>query len=161
MNMIKIQYMKPFFSKVHERKLRLIFAYQYFSIIKEDEAYHFIPVEGKEIVVNLDKMQVENLSEIFVFQRGSKFIRLPLYQLLLVSNIYDHLTPIIEREAKGESVGIVPRKEPGCENEVTDETLKVVGEIELNNLRKLIDESLDAGNEELFLKLSSMLPEFS
>ena len=94
--MIHVQFMKPFYTKVSGTKLRLVFAYQYFSITKDDEVFHFIPIEGKEMVVNLNTMQVENLSEVFVFQRGNRFIRLPLYQLLLISNVHDHLMPLLE-----------------------------------------------------------------
>ena len=48
------------------------------------------------MIVDLNTMQVENLSEVFVFQRGNRFVRLPLYQLLLVSNVHEHLMPLIE-----------------------------------------------------------------
>jgi len=81
---IKVQFMKPFYSKVTGSTLRLVFAYQYLSIIKDDELYAFVPVEGKEIHFNLESQQVENLSDVFVFQRGNRFIRMPIYQLMLV-----------------------------------------------------------------------------
>ena len=63
---------------------------------KGDEIFHFIPSEGKEIVINIKSLQVENLGEVFVFQRGNRFIRLPLYQLLLISDLHTHLNMIIE-----------------------------------------------------------------
>src|SRR5690606_8919276 len=92
--------------------LRLVFAYQYFSIMKDNELFHFVPIEGKEIIVNIKTMQIENLSEIFVFQRGNRFLRLPLYQLLLISNIHEHLAPILEEAAnKSETTNIVPHGE--------------------------------------------------
>lgn len=94
--MIHVQYMKPFYTKASGETLRLVFAYQYFSIMKDNELFHFVPIEGKEIIVNIKTMQIENLSEIFVFQRGNRFLRLPLYQLLLISNIHEHLAPILE-----------------------------------------------------------------
>lgn len=94
--MLTVQRMKPFLMSQEDFRLRLVFAYQYFSIIKGEEVFQFIPSEGKEIVVNLKSLQVENLGEIFVFQRGSRFIRLPLYQLLLISDLHVHLSTILE-----------------------------------------------------------------
>ena len=145
--MIHVQYMRPFYTKVTGTKLRLVFAYQYFSIMKEDEAFHFIPIEGKEIVVNLNTMQVENLSEVFVFQRGNRFIRLPLYQLLLVSNVHDHLMPILDSAANNGEIETKPMEE------FDEETLKVIKYLENENLSRLIDDALLERNEELFYNL--------
>ena len=94
--MLSVQRMTPFFTRKEEFRLRLVFAYQYFSISKGDEIFHFIPSEGKEIVINIKSLQVENLGEVFVFQRGNRFIRLPLYQLLLISDLHMHLNTILE-----------------------------------------------------------------
>ena len=44
----------------------------------------------------MKSLQVENLGEVFVFQRGSRFIRLPLYQLLLISDLHERLNTILE-----------------------------------------------------------------
>ena len=94
--MLSVQRMTPFFTSQEDFRLRLVFAYQYFSIIKGGEVYQFVPSEGKEIVVNIKSLQVENLGEVFVFQRGNRFIRLPLYQLLLISDLHLHLSSILE-----------------------------------------------------------------
>lgn len=145
--MIHVQYMKPFYTKVTGSKLRLVFAYQYFSIMKEDEAFHFIPIEGKEIIVNLNTMQVENLSEVFVFQRGNRFIRLPLYQLLLVSNVHDHLMPLLESAASS-----VPKQAEDSEN-FDKETLEVIHFLERENLSRLIDNALLERDEAAFYNL--------
>lgn len=145
--MIHVQYMKPFYTKVTGTKLRLVFAYQYFSIMKDEEAFHFIPIEGKEIVVNLNTMQVENLSEVFVFQRGNRFIRLPLYQLLLVSNVHEHLSPILDNVATN-SQEVSAHLE-----EFDEETIEVIRELEKENLTRLIDSALLDRNEELFYSL--------
>ena len=148
--MIHVQYMRPFYTKVTGSKLRLVFAYQYFSIMKEDEAFHFIPIEGKEIVVNLNTMQVENLSEVFVFQRGNRFIRLPLYQLLLVSNVHDHLMPILDSAASN-----VELEPPTASNEFDEETLQVINYLENENLTRLIDDALLDKDEDMFYNLLS------
>lgn len=139
--------MKPFYTKVSGAKLRLVFAYQYFSIMKDEEIYHFIPIEGKEMIVNLNTMQVENLSEVFVFQRGNRFIRLPLYQLLLVSNVHEHLMPILESSA----VNVQPVKVEM--NEIDEEILSLIQSLEEENLSRLIDNALADRNEALFYDL--------
>ena len=146
--MIQVQYMKPFYTKVSEKKLRLVFAYQYFSIVKDQELYHFVPVEGKEMIINLDSKQIENLSEIFVFQRGNHFIRLPLYQLLLISNVHEHLTPILEKASIHDDANhLTPKTDGDLEIE------KMINQFEEENLNRLIDQALEARDEERFYAL--------
>ena len=146
--MIQVQFMKPFYTKTSGTKLRLVFAYQYFSITKDEEIFHFIPIEGKEMIVDLNTMQVENLSEVFVFQRGNRFVRLPLYQLLLVSNVHEHLMPIIESVSSH-----VKPVQPEVVNEFNEEVESIVRALEEDNLARLIDDALEARNEALFHNL--------
>ncbi|MCH7320591.1 IDEAL domain-containing protein [Solibacillus sp. MA9] len=143
--MIQVQFMKPFYTKLNGSKLRLVFAYQYFSITKDDEIFHFIPIEGKEMIVDLNTLQVENLSEVFVFQRGNRFVRLPLYQLLLVSNVHDHLMPIIENV----STHVKPSQAEVL-YKFDEEVEGIVRVLEEENLSRLIDNALEARNEALF-----------
>ena len=148
MDMIQVQFMKPFYTKISGTKLRLVFAYQYFSITKDDEIFHFIPIEGKEMIVDLGTMQVENLSEVFVFQRGNRFVRLPLYQLLLVSNVHDYLMPIIESAAPNQHQ---VKLQEG--NKFNEEVEGILREIEEANLARLIDDALASRNKKLFQHL--------
>ncbi|WP_274309128.1 IDEAL domain-containing protein [Solibacillus daqui] len=143
--MIQVQFMKPFYTKLNGSKLRLVFAYQYFSITKDDEIFHFIPIEGKEMIVDLNTLQVENLSEVFVFQRGNRFVRLPLYQLLLVSNVHDHLMPIIDNV----STHVKPSQAEVL-YKFDEEVEGIVRVLEEENLSRLIDNALEARNEALF-----------
>lgn len=143
--MIQVEFMKPFYTKMTGTKLRLVFAYQYFSITKEEEVFHFIPIEGKEIIVDLNSMQVENLSEVFVFQRGNRFVRLPLYQLLLVSNVHEYLLPIIENVSDK-----VKPSENELVQEFNEEVESIVRTLEEHNLSRLIDDALESRNEALF-----------
>ena len=148
--MIQVQFMKPFYTKVSGKTLRLVFAYQYFSIVKDDELYHFVPVEGKEMIVDLETKQIENLSEIFVFQRGNRFIRLPLYQLLLISNVHEHLTPILDKATTHEETDNIKPKE-----EIESEMQKMIRELEEQNLERLIDQALETRDEKSFYELAS------
>lgn len=146
--MIHVQFMKPFYTKVAGEKLRLVFAYQYFSITKDDEIFHFIPIEGKEMIIDLNTMQIENLSDVFVFQRGNRFIRLPLYQLLLVSNVHEHLMPILDNA----SVAVQPTI-PTAKAEFNEEVDNIVRALEEENLERLIDDALAKRDEDLFYHL--------
>lgn len=146
--MIQVQFMKPFYTKVSGKTLRLVFAYQYFSIVKDDELYHFVPVEGKEMIIDLETKQIENLSEIFVFQRGNRFIRLPLYQLLLISNVHEHLSPILEKASNNEdTLNILPS------DKEESEVQKMIRLLEEQNLNRLIDQALEARDEKRFYEL--------
>lgn len=140
--MILVQLMKPFYTKYEGNSIKMVFAYQYFSIRKDDELFHFIPVEGKEIILNAQTLQVENLSEVFVFQKGNRFIRLPLYQLLLVSDIHTHLQTILEEANQ------IDTQEGSIEG--TEEVIKLLEE---QNLERMFDFALKMRDEELFNKL--------
>lgn len=146
--MLKIRRIEPFYTKRDGDRLKLVFAYQYFSIVKDDELFHFIPVEGKEIIINLQTLQIENLSDVFVFQKGSRFIRLPLYQLLLVSNIHDHLQIILnDLELKDETKQVFEA--------VSEEVNELLDDLEESNRLRMIDYALEERNIELFNELTS------
>lgn len=148
MIMLKIRRIEPFYTKRDGDRLKLVFAYQYFSIVKDDELFHFIPVEGKEIIINLQTLQIENLSDVFVFQKGSRFIRLPLYQLLLVSNIHDHLQIILnDLELKDETKQVFEA--------VSEEVNELLDDLEESNRLRMIDYALEERNIELFNELTS------
>ncbi|GEK31959.1 hypothetical protein KZO01_22680 [Kurthia zopfii] len=145
--MLKIRKIEPFYTKRDGDCLKLVFAYQYFSILKDDELFHFIPVEGKEIIIDLKTLQIENLSDVFVFQKSSRFIRLPLYQLLLVSNIHDHLQIILnDLELEKETNSAFAT--------INDETKTLMYELEEQNRLRMIDVALDTRNRELFDELT-------
>ncbi|WP_374963868.1 transcriptional regulator [Lysinibacillus sp. RS5] len=144
--MMQVQYMKPFYTKITGDKLRLVFAYQYFSILKENEIFHFIPIEGKEMIINLNTQQIENLSEVFVFQKGNRFIRLPLYQLLLITNVHEHLAPILENATPKPQLPLVSSVTVG-------EVDQLVTELEQKNYDYLIDQALLDNDKVLFFDL--------
>ncbi|MFC5604852.1 transcriptional regulator [Sporosarcina koreensis] len=143
--MLSVQRMTPFFTSQEDFRLRLVFAYQYFSIIKGGEVYQFVPSEGKEIVVNVKSLQVENLGEVFVFQRGSRFIRLPLYQLLLISDLHLHLASILEGTLN---------LELEMPEDIVQEAAELLKEIEADNRLRMIDYALETNNRSLFTQLT-------
>lgn len=145
--MLHVKMMKPFYIKKENHLVKFVFAYQYLSIMKDDELFHFIPVEGKEIIVNTNTFQVENLSEVFVFQKGNRFIRLPLYQLLLVSDIHMHLQSILQ----GENTGIADIPDKG-----KTEAMEVIEELEHGNIERMIDYALESRDEGMFQELIAL-----
>ncbi|GKV57424.1 hypothetical protein NCCP2222_33710 [Sporosarcina sp. NCCP-2222] len=149
--MLSVQRMMPFFTSQEDFRLRLVFAYQYFSIIKGGEVYQFVPTEGKEIVINMKSLQVENLGEVFVFQRGTRFLRLPLYQLLLISDLHLHLTSMLEGTFN------VEMKIPEV---VVEETKNIVAELEETNKMRMIDYALETNNRTLFNELTEGMHEW-
>lgn len=111
---IEIKEFKPFYAKLENGVLRIVLAANYLSIIKDDETFQFIPIEGKEILVDILSGSVTNLSDVFVFQRGNRFIRMPIYQLQLVSNFKDFLLKIIASgtgKYHSHSKGVEPMKQ--------------------------------------------------
>ena len=154
--MINVNFMKPFYTKVSGDKLRIVFAYQYLSIEKDDEVYHFIPIEGKEIFVNLKDGKVQNLSEVFVFQRGTRFIRLPLYQLLLVSNFNDFLTPIIDGNLKSYSKSNGESADGNGDDVFDDDIQELISHLEKMNYERAIDIALENKDEKAFIELIEM-----
>lgn len=154
--MIKVNSFKHFYTKVNGNKLIIVFASDYISIFKDDDIYNFIEIEGKEIIVNIDNSEVENLSEIFVFQCKNKFIRLPLYQLLLVSNIHEYLLPIYDyvkntNENKDESVDL------SLDELFSEDILNILFELEKMNLKLEIDNSLKEKDINKFYELTDLL----
>ena len=150
--MLSVQRMTPFFVKHEDFRLRLVFAYQYFSIIKGEEVFHFIPTEGKEIIINMKSLQVENLGEVFVFQKENRFIRLPLYQLLLISDLHTHLNTILEGSVPMEVHVALPEA-------VLLEAKEIISELETFNRIRMIDYALETDNLLLFNQLTEGLQE--
>lgn len=150
--MLSVQRMTPFFKKQEDFRLRLVFAYQYFSIVKGGEVFQFVPVEGKEIIVNMKSLQVENLGEVFVFQRGSRFLRLPLYQLLLISDLHTHLNVLLEDS-------INPKGDTHVPKAVTAETEQIISQLEDENWNRMIDYALETDNLVLFHRLMEGMQE--
>jgi hypothetical protein len=148
--MLEVEMMKPFYITQEDHSMKLIFDYEYFSIRKGEEVFEFIPVEGKEININVNTYQVENLGDIFVFQNGNRFIRLPLYQLLLISDIHTHLQTIMQQIE-------VDWKDPDVT--WTKETENLIVQLEKENFERLLDRSLIDGDRKLFMQLTAYLKE--
>ncbi|WP_371414470.1 IDEAL domain-containing protein [Jeotgalibacillus sp. R-1-5s-1] len=144
--LLTVKMMKPFYTLQEGNELKLVFAYQYFSVVKGEEVYQFIPVESNEIRINLKTKQIENLTDIFVFQRGTRIFRVPLFQLLQISDLLEHLQAIAQfyiQQIQSEE------EEEAMNEEITN--------LELQNLYRLIDKALLEGDRDLFMELTEKL----
>ena len=151
--MIRILRMNPVFKKVSDFRLRLVFNYEHFSVEKGGEIFQFVPTEGKEIIINLKSLQVENLGDIFIFQCETRYLRLPLYQLLLISDLHKHLNLIIEENVQ------VHQKDTHVSEEVSQEAMGLIEALENENRARMIDFSLETDDLVLFKKLTEGLQE--
>lgn len=157
--MIEIEYFKPFYTTVNENKLTLFFAYKYFTIKKDGDIFDFVPHEETKIIVNLKSKSIENISDMFVFKRGEHVIKLPLYQLMLVSNMRKFLLPIIEEtieiiEAnKGKQVEKQAERIP---RKVRKEARGLIQKLEEENIERLIEKSLQNNDKALFEQLMKL-----
>jgi len=148
--MLEVEMMKPFYITQEDHSMKLLFEYEYFSIRKGEEIFEFIPAEGKEININVNTYQIENLGDVFVFQNGNRFIRLPLYQLLLISDIHSHLQTIMQQIE-------IDWKDPDVT--WTKETEKLIEQLEKENFERLLDRSLIEGDRKLFMQLTEYVKE--
>lgn len=144
--LLTVKMMKPFYTLQEGHELKLVFAYQYFSVMKDQEVYHFIPVESNEIRINLKTKQVENLTDIFVFQRGTRIFRIPLFQLLQISDLVDHLKSVSQFYV-----------EQMLADEEEQYMNKEIDQLEMQNLYRLIDKALSEGDRDLFMVLTDRL----
>ncbi len=142
--MLSVKRFKPYYIKEERDCIRVVLAYQYFSLLLDDKVYQFVPLESREIIVNRETRQVENQDDVFVFQKGKEYNRLPLSDLIRLKDFITQLNTIIH---------------PYLTNSPTilDEAKTVIEQLEKENLKRLIDKALEAGDQARFKKLSGML----
>jgi len=140
--MVTVKLLKPYYIKMSENYIRVILAYQYFSLLINNQVYHFIPVEGKEIRINRKTKQVVNTETKFAFQKGNDTIYITMKKLTSLTDFMDQLTNIVEPYYKDEI------------NEVENEENRLLlKELENNNILRLIDQALDDKDETRFNQL--------
>lgn len=146
---LTVNMLKPYYIKADENNIRVILAYQYFSIFIKGEVYQFIPIEEKEIRLHRETREISNINAEFAFQRGKKIVRIAMTELVSLPNFLTLLHSIIEEFYKKNNIlneGKVPSENEG-----------MVRELERLNLYRLIDKALDERDENLFYKLTKLL----
>ncbi|QDP41301.1 IDEAL domain-containing protein [Radiobacillus deserti] len=144
--MLSVKMLKPYYIKEEDECLRVVLAYQYFSLLLDNKVYQFVPLESREIRVNRDTQKVENQDDIFVFQRGKEYSRVALADLLKLNDFLTNLNAIIDPYINNDRTLI---KEADVD--------EVIAQLEKENLKRLIDEALEKNDQEQFITLTNQL----
>ncbi|MGP4077085.1 IDEAL domain-containing protein [Halobacillus sp. K22] len=145
--MLNIKMLKPYYVKEDKRFIRVVLAYQYFSLFIDNELYQFVPMESREIIIDRQRKRVHNVFDIFVFQRGKNIVYVSVADLLQLPDFLQHLHSIVAPYYEKEEVELTKPEE--------DETNEVVLELEKNNLRRLIDQAIDSEDRDTFRVLTT------
>lgn len=146
--MITVKMLKPYYIKANAQYVRVVLAYRYFSVVVNDEVYQFIPVESKEIRVNRLNKKIENIESRFAFQKGKKIIYMSMTELISLPDFISLLHAITK-----------PYLQPNFENkEGEDENNQLIDELEMLNVKRLIDQALDQRDYQALRKLVTYLP---
>ncbi|WP_163538864.1 IDEAL domain-containing protein [Gracilibacillus sp. YIM 98692] len=144
--MLSIKLFKPYYVKEEGEYIRVVLAYQYFSLLMDDEVYQFVPLEGREIRIHRETQEIENKDAVFVFQKGKRYNRIVLSDLMKIKEFQQHLNTIL-------SPYTVMQQSQEKEHQIND----VIIELERHNLLRLIDRALDEQNKEDFYFYTSIL----
>ncbi|MFC7321836.1 hypothetical protein [Halobacillus campisalis] len=143
--MLNIKMLKPYYVKEDNRFIRIVLAYQYFSLFIDDELYQFIPMESREIIIDRKSKRVHNVFDIFVFQRGKRIVYISVADLLKLPEFLTHLHSITS-PYEAEIIDEVKESE--------DQIDSIVSYLEKQNLRRLIDKAIDCSDKKTFVELT-------
>lgn len=139
---LKLVNMTPFYTKVEGETLKMVFAHQYIQINKDGETFSFVPIEDKEIIFNFRYRHIKNIDDVFVFRRGNRFIRLPLYKLTTLCEGFEESVIKIAESYEMKKV-----------NNINPETELLIRELEQMNIKHEIDRYLALRDFETCRKL--------
>jgi uncharacterized protein YpiB (UPF0302 family) len=145
-NVISVKMLKPYYIKADDQFVRIILAYQYFSVLINKQVFQFIPVEGKEIRINRRTRKVENVGSRFAFQKGKDIIYLTMTELISLPDFMTQLHHIAK-----------PYYDENYEVNEEFENRLMFNELERQNIKRLIDKALDERDEDTFRELVRLL----
>ncbi|HLS34626.1 MAG TPA: IDEAL domain-containing protein [Bacillota bacterium] len=145
--MVTVKTLKPYYIKVDARAIRVILAYKHFSVLINRELYQFVPLEAKEIRINRKTRKIENIGARFAFQKDKDIIYIAMTKLISLPDFLLQLYAIVESYFARDQ-----RKVRQSEVEDRDTSL-IIKHLERENIKRLIDHSLDEKDEEAFYKL--------
>lgn len=141
--------LKPYYIKAEDDYVRIVLAYQYFALFINERVYQFVPTKAKEIRINRRTQKVVNVDALFAFQKGKNIIQVAMSELISIPDFLLQLNEIAKPYYMSESTD---------ESTVSEnETAIIIGELEYENIKRLIDKALDARDKDLFEKLVKML----
>ncbi|WP_339227301.1 IDEAL domain-containing protein [Oceanobacillus sp. FSL K6-2867] len=148
--MVTVKMLKPYYIKTEEEYVRVILAYQYFSVVINKKVYQFIPVEANEIRINRKTKEVENLDAVFAFQNGKNVVNVTMSKLISIPDFLQQLHSIAESYYHNDESHV-------SKTEQEKEAHLFIREMERENIKRLIDISLDKQDKAAFYKLAKLL----
>lgn len=140
--------LKPYYIKADEDHVRVILAYQYFSLFINEKVYQFVPTKAKEIQISRRTQKVVNTEALFAFQKGKDVIQVAMSELISIPDFLEQLNEIAKPYYIDESEEKLAQKY---------ESAIIIGEMEYENIKRLIDKALDERDRTAFEKLVKYL----
>lgn len=135
--------------KTDKEHVRVVLAYQYFSILIKDQLYHFVPIESREIKINRKTKKIVNVDARFSFQKGKEIIYLKMTDLISLPDFLIQLYFIVE--------SYYAQEKKASESKTNPENDLIIKELERLNILRSIDRALDDKDEKAFYELSKLL----
>lgn len=146
--MFTVKMLKPYYIKADEDHVRVILAYQYFSLFINEKVYQFVPTKAKEIQISRRTQKVVNTEALFAFQKGKDVIQVAMSELISIPDFLEQLNEIAKPYYIDESEEKLAQKY---------ESAIIIGEMEYENIKRLIDKALDERDRTAFEKLVKYL----
>lgn len=146
--MFTVKMLKPYYIKADEDNIRVVLAYQYFSLFINEKVYQFVPTKAKEIQINRRTQKVVNTDALFAFQKGKDVIQVAMSELISIPDFLMQLSEIAKPYYIDESEEKLAQK---------DENAIIINELEHENIKRLIDKALDERDQAAFDKLVDFL----
>lgn len=144
-----VNMLKPYYIKADKNHVRIILAYQYFSILINKQLYHYVPSEANEIKVNRQTKEIVNLEAKFAFQKGKDIVYLTMTELISLPDFLIQLYFIVESYYAQTQMDSIEEENP--------ETTAIIEELERQNIKRFIDKALDERDAEAFHSLVKYL----
>lgn len=149
--MVTVKMLKPYYIKMNADYIKVILAYKYFTLLIDNELYHFVPIEGREILINRKTKKVVNTETKFAFQKDDDIIYITMKKLTSLVDFMDQLGEIIKPYY--ENPLIVYEED----TKLSDSTNEIMRQLEIDNVKRLIDKSLDEKDVSTFNELVKLL----
>ncbi|MFB1049927.1 IDEAL domain-containing protein [Paraliobacillus sp. JSM ZJ581] len=144
--MFSVNTFQPYYVKEEADRIGIVLAYQYFSLRLDGEVYQFVPLESRKIEISRQTLQVINRKAFFIFQQGKKFESIALVDLLQIPGFDQRLKAIV-----------YPYVNVAVDQLFCDEVDQWIVMLEKQNMKRLIDQSLDEKDIEQFMIYSDQL----
>ncbi|HZW67930.1 MAG TPA: hypothetical protein VFF20_04925 [Pseudogracilibacillus sp.] len=150
--MVTVKMLKPYYVKMNSQYIKVILAYQYFTLLIDGKLYHFVPIEGREILINRKTKKVVNTETKFAFQMENDIIYITMKKLTSLTDFMDQLNEIV-RPYYENNAALMDE----VELSLSESTNELISKLEADNIKRLIDRSLDDKDLDSFTELTKLL----